>query len=553
MLSKSSAPILVLNSNTERESGRRAQLANIAAGKAVAEILASTLGPRSMLKMLIDPMGGIVMTNDGHAILREIDVKHPAAKSIIELARMQDEEVGDGTTSVVCLTGEMLQAARPFIERGVHPSSIVTGYFRALEEATRVLDGLAQPLDLEDAVATRRALQSCVGTKFYERWGEVVVSLALEACAVVLRGLGNPRTLSSEVKRYAKVEKIPGGEVTECRVLRGVALNKDVTNARMRRVIVRPRVVLLDCPLEYKKAESQTNMELTKETDMAAALQEEINEVAATCLAITRLRPDIVVCEKGVSDLAEHYLLQANVSVLRRVRKTDNNRIARVTGAKIVNRPDELQEEDVGTRCGLFEVRLVGDEYFAFFDDCENPSACTIILRGGSKDSLNELERNLHDALGVARNIYACPRVLPGGGATEMELSHRLQMAVGSVPPHAQKPYRAVAAAMETIPRILAANCGADVVRVLTELRARHATAEGQCFGIDGRRGVIEDMRKIDVWEPYLVKSQVIKSAIENCCMLLRIDDVISGIKRKEKKESGLKQEENPENADLQI
>lgn len=550
MLSSSSAPIFVLNTNTQRETGRKAQLANIAAGKAVADILSSTLGPRSMLKMLIDPTGGIVMTNDGHAILREIDVKHPAAKSIIELARMQDEEVGDGTTSVVCLTGEMLQAARPFIEREVHPSTIVAGYFRALSETAEILNAISAPINLNDDADVRKALQSCVGTKFYERWGDTVVSLALTACRTVLRGLSNPLKLSSEIKRYAKVEKIPGGAFEECRVVQGVMLNKDVTHPGMRRRIAAPRVVLLDCPLEYKKAESQTNMEMTKETDLAAALQEEINEIAAMCLAITRWKPDVVVTEKGVSDLAQHYFVQAGVSVLRRVRKTDNNRIARVTGAKIVNRPDELQEEDVGTRCKLFEVRLLSDEYFAFFEECEEPSACSIVLRGGSKDSLNELERNLHDALGVARNLFVCPRVVPGGGATEMELSHRLQNTAINAPPAMQKPIKAVALALEAIPRILTANCGANVVRVLTELRAKHAEEGGLWFGVDGKTGQIADMRELNVWEPYLVKSQVIKTAIESCCMLLRIDDVVSGIKKKQPKESGLQNMQGPEAAE---
>lgn len=534
MLAKSSAPILIMNNKTERETGRKAQLANIAAGKAIADILATTLGPRSMLKMLIDPTGGIVMTNDGHAILREIDVKHPAAKTIIELARMQDEEVGDGTTSVVCLTGEMLQVARPFIERNIHPSVIVGGYFRALEEVSKILNELAIPIDLNDDADIRKALNSCVGTKFYDRWGTMVVDLALGACRAVMRGSPNVSKLNSEIKRYAKIEKIPGGSLEECRLVNGVMLNKDVTHPSMRRSIRKPRVVLLDCPLEYKKAESQTNMEMSKETDMAAALQAEINEIAVMCAAITRVKPDVVVTEKGVSDIAQHFLMQHNISVLRRARKTDNNRIARVTGAKILNRPEELQESDVGTHCGLFEVRLLGDEYFAFFEECENPSACSILLRGGSKDSLNELERNLHDALGVARNIFASPKLVPGGGATEMELSQRLHALAASVPGLSQKPFRAVAYALEAIPRTLAQNCGADVVRLLTELRSRHAGEQGSYIGIDGKLGVIQDMHQINVWEPLMVKTQVIKTAIETACMLLRIDDVVSGMKKKD-------------------
>lgn len=534
LLPKSNAPILIMNTKTERETGKKAQMANIAVAKAVSDIVATTLGPRSMLKMLMDPMGGIVMTNDGHAILREIDVKHPAGKSIIELARMQDEEVGDGTTSVVVLTGEMMQNAKPYLERGILPTVIVSAYFRALEEASAILSQVAVPIDLKSETDVRKAIKSCIGTKFSDRWGSLVVDLSLQACRTVLAGLNNPAKLNVEVKRYAKIEKIPGGTLDECRVLNGVMVNKDITHPSMRRSIRSPRILLLDCPLEYKKAESQTNMEMTKETDMVEALQQEQVEVAQMASHIMKWNPDVVITEKGLSDLIQHYLLRQNISCLRRVRKTDNNRIARVCGARIVSRPEEIQESDIGTQCHSFTVKLVGEEYFAFFEECEKPTACSILLRGGSKDSLNELERNMHDALGVARNVFANPKLVPGGGATEMELSVRLIAASKNVTGLQLKPFKAVAHALEVIPRTLAQNCGGDVVRLLTELRAKHAQEGGLFYGIDGNRGVITDVRDIGVWEPLLVKSQVIKTAIESACMLLRIDDVVSGLKKKE-------------------
>lgn len=535
MLPKTNAPILIMNTRTERETGKKAQYANIAVAKAISDIVITTLGPRSMLKMLIDPMGGIVMTNDGHAILREIDVKHPAGKSIIELARMQDEEVGDGTTSVVVLTGEMMQNARPYIERDIHPSIIVGAYFRALEDASKALAEIAIPIDLNDENDVKKAIYSCVGTKFSDRWGSLVVDLSLKACRVVLSGLNNPSKLSVEIKRYAKIEKIPGGNLDECRVLNGVMVNKDITHPSMRRSIKNPRILLMDCPLEYKKAESQTNMEMSKETDMVEALQQESAEIAQMASFIMKWNPDVVITEKGLSDLIQHYLLKQNITCIRRIRKTDNNRIARVSGAKIVSRPEEIQESDIGTQCHSFLVKLIGEEYFCFFEDCEKPSACSILLRGGSKDSLNELERNLHDALGVARNVFSSPMLVPGGGATEMELSVRLNEKAKSIQGLQQKPYRAVAFALEVIPRTLAQNCGGDVVRLLTELRAKHSDESGKFFGIDGNKGVITDVRTINVWEPLLVKSQVIKTAIESACMLLRIDDVVSGMKKKEK------------------
>ena len=541
MIPKSTAPILIMNNKTQRESGKQAQYANISAAKAIADIVTSTLGPRSMMKMLLDPMGGIVMTNDGHAILREIDTKHPAAKSVIEIARMQDEEVGDGTTSVVVLTGEIMQSAKPFLERNIHPTIIVGAYFKALSDIDKYLNEIAIPLDLTNTDDLKMSLNSCVGTKFADRWGSLIVDLALNACQVVMKGTKNTSKLNSEIKRYAKIEKIPGGSLEESRVINGVMFNKDITHPSMRRRIENPRVLLLDCPLEYKKAESQTNMEMSKDTDMSEALQQEINEIAQMCNYILKFNPDIVITEKGVSDLAQHFLLKQNISVIRRIRKTDNNRIARVTGAVIVNRPEEIQESDIGSDSKLFEIRKYGEEYFSFFEDCKNPSACSILLRGGSKDSLNEMERNLHDALGVARNIFACPKLVPGGGATEMEISHKLIENSKNIQGLAQKPYKAIAFALEIIPRTLAQNCGGDVVRLLTELRAKHSKEFGITYGIDGNKGVIADMKDISVWEPLLVKSQVIKTAIENSCMLLRIDDVVSGSKKQTAGESANK------------
>lgn len=283
-------------------------------------------------------------------------------------------------------------------------------------------------------------------------------------------------------------------------------VNKDITHPAMRREIRNPRVILLDSTLEYKKGESMTNLEMSKDTDMTDALQQEINEVALMCNEILKWKPDVVITEKGVSDLAQHFLLKGNVSVIRRVRKTDNNRIARVTGATIVSRTDELQESDVGTKCGLFEIKKIGDDYFTFFVECQNPTACSIILRGASKDVLNEMERNLHDCLAVAKNIFQEPRLLPGGGAVEMEVSARLLEKATEVEGLQQLPYKAAAYALEIIPRTLASNCGADVVRGLTELRARHSDKEGLYQGIDGNTGKIVDMRTINVWEPLAVK-----------------------------------------------
>jgi len=527
--------VFVLNQNQQRESGRKAQLGNVAAAKAVSDIIRTTLGPRSMLKMLLDPMGGIVMTNDGNCILRELDVSHPAAKSMIELSRTQDEEVGDGTTSVIVLAGEMLTVAEPFLRaERLHPTQIVQAYYRAMEEALNVCEKISKPLDVNDRAELYKIVDACVGTKYIHRWGDRIVNMALDAVLKITIRPDGTRAPEVDIKRYARVEKIPGGEMSDCCVMDGIMLNKDVTHSKMRRKIENPRILLLDCSLEYKKGESQTNVELTNETDWDTLLKLEEEHVERLCADIIAHKPDLVFTEKGISDLAQHFLQKANITAIRRLRKTDNNRVARAVGATIVSRTEEIQEADIGLGCGLYEVRKIGDEYFSFLEKCKDPKACTVLLRGGSKDVLNEIERNLQDAMQVTKNIILEPKLLPGGGATEMSISQGLVAKSKTIEGVQQWPYRAVGMAFEVIPRTLAENCGTDVVRQLTELRAMHADGENSSWGINGETGDLVDMNTLQIWEPFSVKTQTIKTAIESAAMLLRIDDIVSGVSKKQ-------------------
>jgi T-complex protein 1 subunit gamma len=572
---------LLLDQTTKRQSGRQAQLANIQAAKAVADVIRTTLGPRSMLKMLLDPMGSIILTNDGHCILREMDVSHPAAKSMIELSRATDEEVGDGTTSVIILAAEVLQQAEPFLRNNVHPTVIVQAYSKALQVAMNIMERAAIDVSVEkDTELMKQLVESSLSTKFSSRWNEKMVEMALAAVTIVAQKKptietvptkenDSPNTLFQQkgfqlaeaevdLKRYAKVEKIPGGEMDDCTVLKGVMFQKDTVHSSMRRRIVNPRILLLDCPLEYKKGETQTNMEVTKENDWNALLQLEEEQVALMCADIIRHKPDIVITEKGVSDLAQHYLSKANITAFRRLRKTDNNRIAKAVGATIVSRTDEIQESDLGTQCGLFEMRVIGSEPFVYLTECTNPGACTIVLRGGSKDVLNEIERNLQDAMQVVRNVVYSPKLVPGGGAIEMAVTVGLKQ-YGATHIHGiqQAPFMAVGEAMEAIPRTLAQNCGVSVIRTITQLRAKHASqyemestkvttesADSQeltlnpeqvsncSWGLNGITGELVDMKEYGIWEPLSVKLQTIQSAIESACMILRIDDIVSGSKK---------------------
>jgi len=531
MFGSSSQPIIVLSQNTKRESGKKVQVENIAAGKTVADVIRTCLGPRAMLKMLMDPMGGIVLTNDGNAILREITVQHPAAKSMIEISRTQDEEVGDGTTSVIILAGEVLAVSEPFLQQHMHPTLIISAYRQALEDAINLLrDQVSVPVDVTDRSKVLSIIKSCLGTKFVNRWSELACKIALDAVSCVTIDENGRREI--DIKRYAKVEKIPGGTMEDSCVLRGVMLNKDVTHPKMRRRIEKPRIVLLDCNLEYKKGESQTNIEIMKEEDFTRILELEEQYVQKICDDLIRIKPDVVFTEKGVSDLAQHYLVKAGITAVRRVRKSDNNRIARASGATIVNRTDELREEDVGTQAGLFEIKKIGDEYFCFVVECEDPKACTVLLRGASKDVLNEVERNLQDAMHVTRNVLLEPKLVPGGGAAEMALAYALNEKAKSMAGVTQAPYRAIATALEVIPRTLAQNCGATVIRTLTALRTKHATG-GTTWGINGETGELADMKDLGIWDPLSVKLQVLKTAVETAILLLRIDDIVSGSKKK--------------------
>ena len=312
-------------------------------------------------------------------------------------------------------------------------------------------------------------IKTSIGTKFVSRWSDLMCKLALRAIRIVSREENGRKEV--DVKRYARVEKVPGGEIEDSVVLDGIMLNKDITHPAMRRRIENPRIILLDCPLEYKKGESQTNIEITKEADWNRVLEIEEEQIKSMCAKLIEFKPDLVFTEKGVSDLAQHYLMQANISTIRRVRKSDNNRVALAVGATIVNRIEDLRASDVGTQCGLFEISKLGDEYFTYLTKCSSPKACTILLRGPSKDILNEIDRNLADAMGVARNVVFDPRLAPGGGATEMAISVGLAKKSKSIEGVDGWPFKAVSEAMEVIPRTLIQNAGGNAIRVLTQLR----------------------------------------------------------------------------------
>ncbi|KAG0555658.1 hypothetical protein KC19_12G186100 [Ceratodon purpureus] len=357
--------------------------------------------------------------------------------------------------------------------------------------------------------------------------------LAIDSVSVISVDAGNGLR-EVDIKKYIEVEKIPGGQLEDSRVLKGVMFNKDVVSpGKMRRKTGKSRFGTAYSALAPSRTCLVHLLRVHSMSLLATLLRMEEEYIEQLCVQIIKCKPDLVITEKGLSDVASHYLSKAGISAIRRIRKTDNNRIARACGATIVNRPEELQESDVGTGCGLFEVKKIGDEYFSFIVECKEPKARTVLLRGPSKDILNEVERNLADAMGVARNVIKDPKLVPGGGASEMAVRAFLKKKSMSIEGVEQWPYRAVVQALEVIPRTLAQNCGVNVIRIMTALQAKHANAENPMVAIDGNTGEITDMKELGVWDSFGVKSQTFKTAIGAACMLLRVDDIVSGIKKK--------------------
>jgi T-complex protein 1 subunit gamma len=389
-------------------------------------------------------------------------------------------------------------------------------------------------------------IKNALATKVTANWSGLITKIALTAVKTVT--LENSGRTEIDIKRYAKIEKIPGGSIEDSEVLDGVMFNKDILHPGMRRRIENPRILLLDSSLEYAKGESQTNIEMSSAADFEAYLRKEEEFVKDLCDKVIAMKPDVVVSEKGVSDLAIHFLQKAGITAIRRLRKTDNMRIARAVGATVVNRLDELVESDIGTGAALFEVKKIADEYFTFITGCKDPKACTILLRGASKDILNEVERNLQDTMQVTRNILVDPRMVPGGGAIEIAVAHLLTEKAKSIQDVSQWPYRAVGKALEIIPRTLIQNCGGNTIRTLTQIRAKHGESL-HTFGVNGENGQISDMNELGVWEPLSVKTQTIKTAIETAILLLRIDDIVSGSK---KSGDGDQQQSGPSEASME-
>jgi len=517
-------PILVLREGTKREKGRSALGNNIAAAKAIADAVRSTLGPRGLDKMLVDSMGDVVVTNDGVTILKEMDIDHPAAKMLVEVAKTQDQEAGDGTTTAVVLAGELLKRAESLIEQNIHPTIISQGFRLASQKALEVLQEVSQPISIDDhELLTRIAVTSMASKSVSfdrDHMGEIAVK-AVTAVAQPKSGGGYDVDLDN-----IQLIKKQGGSMGDTQLIEGVIVDKEKVHSGMPTRVENPKIALLDAALEIKKTEIDAKIEINDPTQLNAFLQEEENMLRRMVDQVKKSGATVVLCQKGIDDLAQHFLAKEGIYAVRRVKKSDMEKLAKATGANIVSKVSELTAEDVG-HAGMVEERKIGEDSLTFVTGAKKAKAVSILIRGGTEHVIDEIERSLDDALNVAAVAVEDGRYVFGGGATAEELAMRLRDHAAMIGGREQIAFESFADALETIPRTLAENAGLDPIDMLIELRKAHKNGQ-QRAGVNLATGKTVDMGEMHVIEPIRVGRQAIESATDVAVMILRIDDVIA-------------------------
>ncbi|ABS54837.1 thermosome [Methanoregula boonei 6A8] len=516
-------PIIILREGTTRNRGEEAQASNIAAAKAVATAVRSTLGPKGMDKMLIDGMGDIVITNDGATILKEMDIEHPAAKMMIEIAKTQDDEVGDGTTSAVVIAGELLKQAEGLLQSHVHPTVIAEGYRQAAVKSQEILAGIAIAVQPADTAMLEKVAETAISGKGAEAYKKLL-------CAMVVKAVSSIADPDGTVDiKHINVQKKVGGAVEDTVLIEGMVLDKERANPGMPKKVKDAKILLLNAAVEFKKTEVSAEINISRPEQLQAFLDEEAQMVHALAEKIIASGATVLFCQKGIDDLAQHYLTKAGILAVRRVKKSDMENLARATGAALVNSIDAISPSDLGT-AGLVEEKKFSGEEMIMVAQCKNPKAVSIIIRGGSDHVIDEIERALHDALMVVSVVVKDKKIVAGGGAPETELALQLRHYASTIGGRIQLAIEAFASAMDVIPRALAENAGLDPINLLVAIRAEHESGH-RTFGLDVYAGKPVDMLKAGVVEPLRVKTQAITSATEAAVMILRIDDVISSSK----------------------
>jgi thermosome len=525
---KGGVPVMVLKEGSQRTTGADARRSNIMAAKVIAEILSTSLGPRGMDKMLIDAFGDVTITGDGAAILKEMEVQHPAAKLLIEVAKAQDAEVGDGTTTAVVVAGKLLELAEELLDEGIHPTIIIDGYKKAMDYAIRVADEIAQPINVDDKNQLVTVAMNALSSKIVAEARDYLARVAVDASTIAVEKVNGKYNLDLD---WVKLEKKKGQSLAETQLIQGIVLDKEVVHPGMPKRVVNAKIAVLDAPLEIEKPEWTTKISVSSPTQIKAFLEEESNILKSYVDKLAEVGANVVITQKGIDEVAQHYLAKKGIMAVRRVKRSDIEKLAKATGAKIVTSIKDIKPEDLGT-AGLVEERKVGEEKMVFVEQCPNPRAVTILIRGAADRVLDEAERSMQDALHVIRDLYREPKIVPGGGAFEIEIARRLREWGRKLPGKEQLSVLKFAEALEHVPTILALTAGLDPVDAIAELRRRHDSGEVDA-GVDVLNGKVANMLKLNIVDPLLVKKQVIRSAAEAAIMILRIDDIVAAAQTK--------------------
>ncbi|MCI4438906.1 TCP-1/cpn60 chaperonin family protein [archaeon] len=523
-------PILVLKEGSTRSKGKEAQRNNFMAAKTIAEVIKSSLGPRGMDKMLVDSLGDITITNDGATILKEMEVEHPAAKLMVEVAKTTDQEVGDGTTSAVVLAGELLRKAEELLDMDVHPTIIAEGYRTAANKAIEILKEIAVKVDPKDRAMLKKIAITSLASKLVKENSEQLADLVVDAVLKV--------TSERDGKLVAriddiKVEKKAGGSIAETQLIEGIAIDKEVVHSGMPKRVQNAKIALISSPLEIEKTEFDAKINIERPEQIKEFLDEEQRILKEMVDKIKATGANVVLCQKGIDDVAQYYLAKAGILAVRRVKESDMEKASKATGARIVSTLDELSPADLG-EAELVEERKLGEDKWLFIEKCKNPHSVTLLIRGGTEKVVDEADRALHDSISVVKDVVMNPYIVAGGGAPEVELALRIRDFSEKVPGKEQLAVRKFADALEVIPSILAETSGMDPIDTLAELRRLHENGK-KWAGVNAIQRKISDMWEENVIEPMVVKQQIIKSASEAASMIIRIDDIIAAGRPKEK------------------
>jgi len=519
-------PVILLKDGASQTKGRDAQKNNISAAKIIAEIVHTSLGPRGMDKMLVDSLGDVTITNDGATILKEIDVQHPAAKMLVEISKSTDNEVGDGTTSVVVLAGALLEQAESLLEQEVHPTIIVDGYRKAAKKAKQFIKSIAQQVTPNDKPILLKIAKTALQTKMVRKESDQLSDLIVKAVLAVAQKEGDNFTVDID---DIKVEKKAGGSIPDSSIIQGIVLDKEVVHSGMPKKVTNAKIALINTALEISKTETDAKINISNPQQMKSFLDEENKMLKNMVDKVIGSGATVAFCQKGVDDMAQHYLAKAGLLVVRRVKESDLTKLAKATGGKIVTNLDDLFEKDLGTS-DIVEERKIEEDRWVFVEGCKHPKSVTLLLRAGSQRVVDEVERSVHDAIMVVRDIMELPLIVAGGGAPETYAATKIRSWAKSLEGREQLAAEKFAEALEAIPLSLSENAGMDPIDTLTTLRSRQLRGH-KSTGIDVMKGKVADMKSSDIIEPLLVKNQIISSAAEAACMLLRIDDVIATAK----------------------